>query len=329
MLSVFCSPSRYTQGRNATASLGQEIVNLGLEGPALIVAGKSAIALLSEVWQSSLLGAGLKYSILPFGGECSLLEIERGKAAARQSDARIIIGAGGGKVLDTARAVASDLKLPVVNCPTVASSDAPCSALSVVYTDEGVFQEYRIYRRNPDLVLVDTEVIARSPARLLVAGMGDALATWFEAKVCADGNVRNMRGGASTRSALALAELCYRTLLEDGVAALHALQTQIVTPALERLVEANTLLSGVGFESSGLAAAHAIHNGLTTAKATHAYLHGEKVAFGLLTQLVLEGQPRSVLHRVLTFATEVGLPITLADIGLKELPKDDLKKIAV
>jgi glycerol dehydrogenase len=231
MLSVFCSPSRYTQGPNATASLGREIVNLGLTGPALIVAGKSAIALLSGVWQSSLQEASVTYSILPFGGECSLLEIEKGKAAARQCDAQIIIGAGGGKVLDTARAVASDLKLPVVNCPTVASSDAPCSALSVVYTDEGVFQEYRIYRRNPDLVLVDTEVIARSPARLLVAGMGDALATWFEAKVCADGNVRNMRGGASTRSALALAELCYRTLLEDGVAALHALQAQVVTPA--------------------------------------------------------------------------------------------------
>jgi glycerol dehydrogenase len=97
MLSVFCSPSRYTQGRNATASLGQEIVNLGLEGPALIVAGKSAIALLSGVWESSLRTAGLMHSILRFGGECSLLEIEKGKAAARKSDARIIIGAGGGK----------------------------------------------------------------------------------------------------------------------------------------------------------------------------------------------------------------------------------------
>ena len=135
MLSIFCSPSRYTQGRNATASLGQEIVNLGLEGPALIVAGKSAIAQLSGVWQSSLHAAGLTHSIFRFGGECSPLEIERGKAAARQSDARIIIGAGGGKVLDTARAVASDLNLPVVNCPTVASSDAPCSALSVGIPD--------------------------------------------------------------------------------------------------------------------------------------------------------------------------------------------------
>ena len=88
----------------------------------------------------------------------------------------------------------------------------------------------------------------------------------------------------------------------------------MVTPALERLVEANTLLSGLGFESSGLAAAHAIHNGLTTAAGTHAYLHGEKVSFGLMTQLVLEGQPRSVLHQVLKFATDVGLPVTLEQI---------------
>src|SRR5262249_56979810 len=127
-----------------------------------------------------------------------------------------------------------------------------------------------------------------SRPRWLVAGMGDALATWFEAKTCVAGYVKNMRGGASTQSALTLAELCYRTLLEDGAEALRAVQTQVVTPALDRLVEANTLLSGLGFESSGLAAAHAVHNGLTAAPATHDYFHGEKVAYGLLVQLVLE-----------------------------------------
>jgi glycerol dehydrogenase len=328
MLSVFCAPSRYTQGRNATASLGEEIVKLGLEGPALIIAGKSAISLLSAVWQSSLDAAGLSHSVFPFGGECSLSEIERGKAAARRAGARIIIGAGGGKVLDTARAVAADLKLPVINCPTVASSDAPCSALSVVYTDAGVFHEYRIYGRNPDLVLVDTDVIARGPARLLVAGMGDALATWFEAKVCADGNVRNMRGGASTRSALALAELCYRTLLADGLAALQALETRTVTPALDRLVEANTLLSGLGFESSGLAAAHAIHNGLTAAEETHQYFHGEKVAFGVLGQLMMESKPREIVEEVLDFSTSVGLPIDFSGIGLADPGGDVLENIA-
>jgi glycerol dehydrogenase len=155
--------------------------------------------MLADIWKISLSEGGISYSVFPFGGECSAAEIHKGSAAAKETGARLIIGAGGGKVLDTARAVAADLMLPVVNCPTVASSDAPCSALSVVYTEEGVFQEYRIYGRNPDLVLVDSSIIAKSPARLLVAGMGDALATWFEAKVCADGGVKNMRGGASTR----------------------------------------------------------------------------------------------------------------------------------
>jgi glycerol dehydrogenase len=231
-------------------------------------------------------------------------------------------------VLDTARAVASGLALPVVNCPTIASSDAPCSALSVLYTDEGVFEQYRIYRRNPDLVLVDTDVIAKSPARFLTAGMGDALATWFEAKACAASRVKNMRGGASTISALALAELCYKTLLADGAAALEALHGQECTPALERLVEANTLLSGLGFESSGLAAAHAIHNGLTIATATHPYMHGEKVAFGVLAQLMLESQSQAVVDEVLTFSSTVGLPLTFADIGMDNPAPDLLDQVA-
>jgi glycerol dehydrogenase len=328
MLSVFCSPSRYTQGRGATAALGREMTALGLEGPALFIAGKTVIGRLAETWKSSLDEVGIRFSVHRFGGECSPAEIETVKTTARQCGARSIVGAGGGKVLDTARAVAADLGLPVVNCPTVASSDAPCSALSVIYTEKGVFQEYRFYRRNPDLVLVDTQVIAQAPPRLLTAGMGDALATWFEAKTCVAGSVRNMRGGGSTVSALALAELCYRTLLADGAAALEGVSTQVVTPALERLIEANTLLSGLGFESSGLAAAHAVHNGLTAASETHPYFHGEKVAFGLLVQLVLEGTPCGILDQVLGFSSQVGLPITLADIGLPGAPRDRLIPIA-
>ncbi len=328
MLAVFTSPSRYTQGKGATAALGREMTALGLEGPILIIAGKTVIGLLAPTWQRSLDEVGFKHAVHRFGRECSLTEIERVKTAGRELGARTIVGAGGGKVLDTARAAAAGLGLPVVNCPTVASSDAPCSALSVIYTDEGVFQEYRFYRKNPDLVLVDTEVIAQAPPRLLVAGMGDALATWFEARTCVAGHVKNMRGGGSTRSAAALADLCYRTLLEDGAAALRAVETKVVTPALERLVEANTLLSGLGFESSGLAAAHAVHNGLTMAPATHHYLHGEKVAFGLLVQLVLEGSPRTTVEQVLGFSTEVGLPITLAEIGLADLTGDLLGQVA-
>ncbi len=328
-VSVFCSPSRYTQGKNATQFLGQEMTALGLVGPVLIVASKSAVAFLSETWARTLPDAGFVHQVFNFGGECSIAEIERVRAAACRQPAKVIVGAGGGKALDTARAAAAELDLPFVSCPTVASSDAPCSALSIVYTDDGVFLEMRILPRNPDLVLVDTQLIARSPARLLGAGMGDALSTRFEAKACAESGVPNMRGGTSTRSALALAELCYRTLLEDGADALTAVRSKSVTPGLERIVEANTLLSGLGFESSGLAAAHSVHNGLTAVPETRAYLHGEKVAFGTLVQLVLEDQPRSLVEEVLSFSTSVGLPITLAEIGLSGMTPEMLNRITV
>ena len=328
MLSVFSSPSRYTQGPDATLSLGAEMKRIGLQGPALVLAGRSPAKRLSGTWQQAFGDSGIAYKVHLFGGECSHQEIEDVKQVATEAGSKVIVGAGGGKVLDTARAVASELDLPVVNCPTVASSDAPCSALSVLYDEEGRVVDYRVYGRNPDLVLVDTTVIACAPPRLLAAGMGDALATVFEARTCVEGHVRNMRGGASTRSALALAELCYQTLIEDGRDAFAATQQQAVTPALERLVEANTLLSGLGFESSGLAAAHSVHNGLTVAHGTHAFFHGEKVAFGTLVQLVLEGKPSALVGEVMAFCRSVGLPITLADVGLGDCDRDELDRVA-
>jgi glycerol dehydrogenase len=323
MLSIFCAPARYVQGPHATDSLGPEMSKLGLAGKVLIVAGKSALKLLRESWESRLSASGFSVSI-----ECSKNEIDRLVHIAKNEKVNVVIGAGGGKVLDTSRAVAASLDLPAVNCPTVASSDAPCSALSVVYTEDGQFDRYNFYKRNPDLVLVDTSVIAQSPPRLLVAGMGDALATWFEADTVIKAKKPNQLGGATTISAGALAHLCYETLLQDGEIALQSVRNKSVTPALERLVEANTLLSGLGFESGGLAIAHSIHNGLTTLSETHAYLHGEKVAFGLLVQLVCEGKPRSTIEEVLRFSTSVGLPVSLAEVGINNITRARLFGVA-
>ena len=323
MLSVFSSPGRYVQGPDATQSLGPELKKLGFDGPALIVASNNTQRLLSDVWNETLTKSSVSYSIHTFCGECSADEISHIQNSAVAGSCNVIIGAGGGKVIDAGRAAAAALNIAFVSAPTLASSDAPCSALSVVYNLDGSFSEYRIHRRNPDLVLVDTNVIARAPVRLIVAGMGDALATWFEARTCAAGNVKNMRGGASTRSALALAELCYKTLLADGFSAIAAVRQKKPNSSLERLVEANTLLSGIGFESSGLAAAHAVHNGLTVMPGTHEFYHGEKVAFGVITQLVLEGAPKHEISEVLKFARSVGLPTNLRGIGIvNPSPKD-------
>jgi glycerol dehydrogenase len=328
VLGVFAAPARYVQGRDATASLAAEMARLGLTGPTLIVTSESPRRLLDATWKAGFDAAGITYTTHLFGGECSRPEIDRVVGAARAAGARVIVGAGGGKVLDTARAAAAALDLPVVNCPTTASSDAPCSALSVVYTEDGDFDEYLFYRRNPDLVLVDTTAIANAPARLLVAGMGDALATWYEARTVVEARQPNQLGGGTTATAAALARLCRDLLFTDGPAALEAVRAKAVTPALERVVEANTLLSGLGFESGGLAVAHSVHNGLTTAPATHAFLHGEKVAFGLVVQLVVEGRPDAELADVLDFCARVGLPTTLAGVGIVDPDDRTLARIA-
>ena len=328
MLSVFCSPSRYVQGRDATAQLGEHLAHCGLTGPAYIVASGRVQAMLADTWTATLGEAGIDFTVGLFNGECTSAEIERGVAEATAAGARLVIGVGGGKALDTARAIAGTLDVPVANCPTLASSDAPCSALSVVYTAEGVFERLIFYPRNPELVLVDTSIVARAPRRLLVAGMGDALATWFEARTVIEARKANQVHGGTTITAGALARLCYKTLMADGATAAGDVEVNAVTPALERIVEANTLLSGLGFESGGLAIAHSVHNGLTTAPATHAYLHGEKVAFGLLVQLVVEGRPASELADVVAFSRSVGLPTTLAELSLSASDEPALRLVA-
>ena len=161
----------------------------------------------------------------------------------------------------------------------------------MIYTEDGEFEEYRFFPRNPDLVLVDSQVVANAPVQLLVAGVGDALATWLEARATARSNSKTMAGGLPTLTGTALAQLSWDVLWDNALQAVDAVRDNEVTPAVEKVIEANTLLSGLGFESGGLAAAHAIHNGLTAVAATHGLAHGQKVNIGSVTQLVLEGAP--------------------------------------
>jgi glycerol dehydrogenase len=176
--------------------------------------------------------------------------------------------------------------------------------------------------------VVDSEIIAKAPSRLLAAGMGDALATFFEARAVAASNKTAMAGGNTSLTALALAQLCYDTLLENGLKAKLAVDANTTSKAVEAIIEANTYLSGVGFESGGLAAAHAIHNGLTVLEGTHGMYHGEKVAFGTIVQLVLENACDCELEQVIGFCKTLGLPTTLQELGVGEAADEDLMAVA-
>lgn len=323
---ILISPSRYVQGAGALSRIGEQTRHLGKR--AFAIGGKTALAVAKETVSSSLAAAGVSAVFEVFGGECCDKEINRLKAIAEREGAEFVVAMGGGKAIDTGKAIAAMMKLPVVVVPTIAATDAPCSALSVIYTEDGVFERYFVLPKNPDVVLVDTRVIVQSPVRFLVAGMGDALATWFEADACARSSAKNLPGGLSTATALNAARLCYETLLEYGLSAKLAAEKGAVTLAVERIVEANTLLSGIGFESSGLAAAHAIHDGFTVLPETHHVYHGEKVSFGTLCQLVLENRDWDEVVEVMDFCTKVGLPITMAQIGVSEPTPERIRRVA-
>ena len=313
---IIQSPGKYIQGADVLTRLGDYLKPLANRW--LVVGDKFVLGFAEETLRQSFKKARLHAEIAPFGGECSQNEIDRLKKLADSADCLAVLGIGGGKTLDTAKALAHFMDVPVAIAPTIASTDAPCSALSVIYTDSGEFDRYLMLPHNPNMVIVDTKVVAGAPARLLAAGIGDALATWFEARACSRSGATTMAGGKCTQAALALAELCYNTLVEEGEKAMLAAEQHVVTPALERIIEANTYLSGVGFESGGLAAAHAIHNGMTAVPDAHHFYHGEKVAFGTLTQLVLENAPVEEIETVAALCHSVGLPITLAQLNIKE-----------
>lgn len=326
MANIIGSPTRYIQGKGEMKHLCQHIESIGKHLFVLTSAsGRSRVQPnIDESLKSS--DSSVVYEV--FQGECCMNEIDRLIALCKETDCDTIVGIGGGKIHDTAKAVAHFLGKPVVIVPTIASTDAPCSALSVIYTDDGVFDKYLFLPSSPNIVLVDTDIVSKAPVRLLIAGMGDALATYFEARACLQSSATNCVGGHTTLAAMALARLCYDTLMEYGVNAALAASEKVCTKAVENIIEANTYLSGIGFESGGLAGAHAIHNGLTAIEETHQLYHGEKVAFGTLVQLVLENAPSEELEEVLLFCRAVGLPVTLTDLGIREVKEDQLMEVA-
>ena len=323
---VLIAPSRYVQGKNALADLGAELARIG-KSP-LIVSDDVVWGIVESTVTESLERASLPLARVGFGTYTTPEAVDVLVEAIRTGGHDVIVGLGGGSAIDACKAAGHLSGIRWASVPSAASTDAPTSALSVIYNDEGEFLEYRFFPHNPDLVLVDTQLVANAPVRFFIGGIGDALATWIEARATSRGHGTTMAGGRPTRSGLALAELCWNLLHEHALPALDAVRNGVVTPAVEAVVEANTLLSGLGFESGGLAAAHAIHNGLTAAPSTHGLTHGEKVNIGSVAQLVLEGAPTAELEDFIEFTTRVGLPNSLTEIGLSIDDRDALRAVA-
>lgn len=325
MKRTLTTPGKFILGRNVLVDLADYLIPYGKN--ILLIALQEDAERVKEAL-SSVRKQSVNLTLASFCGECSLSEIERLTKANRDEGYQAIIGLGGGKAIDTAKAVSSRLGLPLIVIPTIASTDAPCSAMAIIYDDNHVMIQAELLQKSPDVVIADSEVIAKAPAKFLVAGFGDAMATYYEARACVRSCANNYVSGKTTQAAWTLAKLCHEILLRDSAKALKACENNVVTDALENVIEANLYLSCIGFESVGCAAAHALHNAMTVLEETHVASHGEKVAIGLLVQLILENAPDDEMKLVLDYYNLVGLPTKLSQIGLANATQEHFRKVA-
>ncbi|MFD0675466.1 MULTISPECIES: iron-containing alcohol dehydrogenase family protein [unclassified Paenibacillus] len=320
------TPNAYIQEPGLMKTAGEWIAKFGKR--IFIVTGSKSWESVQPQFTESLASAGIEYEVAPYRGECSYNEVSRLQAMVKP-EIDLIVGVGAGKVIDTAKKLSNDLNKPFVAIPTLAAQCAPVTNLSVMYTDEGVYVDFPVFYRNTLLVLIDTDVIAAAPVRYLIAGIGDTIAKWYESSACSTGKTQNL----PTIGGVQASKLCFDILLAHSDEAIRDAKEGRSSEALQKVIDAVILFSGLvgglGEDNCRSAAAHAVHNGLTTLPESHHAYHGEKVAYGIITQLVLENRPAEEINDLLGFYKQIGLPSKLRELGITETLNDEqLREIA-
>jgi len=319
------APARVCRGVNALGEAGTAIAALGSRP--LVIGGDRTLELIQPYLAS--LTAHLEITSNSYSPDCSESSLAALQEKVTSHKADVIIGVGGGKALDTAKLIAHQSQLPIVTIPTSAATCAAWTALSNVYSNAGAFLYDVGLAKCPDLLILDYNLIATAPSRTLIAGIGDALAKWYEASVSSGSSEQTM-----IIAAVQQARVLRDILLQKSIAALE----NPGSPIWQEVVDATVLLAGViggiGGAQCRTVAAHAVHNGLTHLPAAHQALHGEKVAYGILVQLRLEemvqGNQLAVTARkqLVEFYQAINLPLSLEDLGLGEITLSELRQAA-
>lgn len=325
---AFGAPSRYVQGQYELDLLKEYTDAYG--DRVFILIDSFFYGTYSKKFEAMYSEGESKVIVQEFSGEITVQKIDEIAESIKDFAPNVVAGMGGGKTMDTAKAVADKFKAATVIIPTTASTDAPTIGLSVIYTETGEHVGARHYVKNPDLVLLDTDIISKAPIRFLVAGMGDALATFIETRANLESHSPNYvgKGFCSTVAVEAIAKACHETILRKGYSAKLAAEKGLCTKDVEDVIEANTLLSGLGVQNSSCAGAHSIAEGITILPACTKLLHGEVVAFGILVQLIIEGRPMEEIQEIYEFFNAVGLPSTFEMLGIKDATEEDIMKVA-
>lgn len=322
-LRLFAGPLRYLQGPGALDELGAIVAPYG---PRPVVITDAVVRnLLGSRVDAVLADAGLSPEVRLLPGEITASAADDLTASVSGVGAGVVVGIGGGKSLDAAKAVSLRLRVPVVTVPTIASNDSPTSRAVAMYDDEHRMVAVDQLPVNPHAVVVDTCLVAAAPVSFLRAGVGDAIAKRFEAAACAAGTGVTTLGTRPLLVGAAIATASYDVIRAHAVPALAACERGAVTDDLEALVEAVVLLSGLGFENGGLSLAHSLTRGLMQARGARLALHGQHVAWATLVQRTIEGsQDVDELRR---FLRSIRLAASLADLGMPDPTVDEIRAI--
>lgn len=320
-------PSRYVQGPGAIHELGKHIVTLfaGKVNKAFLIGGKHSLEAVRSAALESLSLEGISVVVEQYAGDSSDVEIERLVNLARKEKADVILGAGGGRAIDTAFSVAAYTGNPMVSIPTIPTTDAPCSRCGIHYDADGNYKTFFIRPKNKDLVIVDTEIIAKAPVRHMVAGIGGVLSIPMEAETALRAGVKGFyEEGMPTLIATVLGRIMFDNLMKYGMAAKLAVEKNVVTPALEIVTETIILFSQIVFEGCGIAGARGFYHGFRVLPEQKRFLEGEISAFGTLMQMVLENREIEEINKIIEFMHKLGLPITLSQLGVEDPKKVEL-----
>jgi glycerol dehydrogenase-like iron-containing ADH family enzyme len=295
----------------------------------LVVGGDRTLTLVKAKLQPVLEEQQLVASYASYSPDCTEASLGFLRSQLQDHQADFIIGVGGGKALDTAKLLAYQCNLPIVTIPTSAATCAAWTALSNVYSSEGAFLYDVALDRCPDLLVLDYHLIRKAPSRTLVAGIGDAIAKWYEASVSSGNSQQTL-----IISAVQQARILRDILFQKSADALKHPGSEIWREVVDATVLLAGLIGGIGGAQCRTVAAHAVHNGLTHVPAAHHALHGEKVAYGILVQLRLEetiqGNQLAATARqqLLKFYAEIGLPPSLEALGLDNITLKELRGAA-